>query len=134
MAGTIEIVKRQTKSPTNVGQFVCQVLFIEVLLTSPLAEYPNSGTTDNEYNRHCQPPFRAKGAEDVTGTADEQPPQIRVASLADTKLLVTGSGLVPAGHQAQVSSHLSTVVKPMRIFNRQHIRQRCDGPHPGHLP
>src|SRR4051812_39757871 len=66
----------------------------------------------------------AKKSQNVLRSLHQQRPQIGIAFLAYVQLRFALPGVPAPGLQSQIAAHIAALAKAMRIFQRQHERQR----------
>ena len=66
----------------------------------------------------------AKWSQDVLRSLHQQRSQIGIAFFADMQLRLAPPRVAPSRLQAQITTHVPTFTKAMRIFQRQQERQR----------
>src|SRR5277367_7101238 len=67
--------------------------------------------------------------EDVIGTLHQQAAEVDVASLGNTELRVSLSGLTPFRSQAEIATHIATSLETFFASQSQDIRQRRQLPY-----
>src|SRR5882757_1297956 len=68
-------------------------------------------------------------SQDVLRSLHQQRAQIRIAFFANVHLRLALSRVPPSRLQSQIATHIATLAKTMRIFQRQHVRQRDQRTH-----
>src|SRR5271169_7112152 len=66
----------------------------------------------------------AERSQDVLRSLHQQRAQIGIAFFADVHLRLALSRVPASRLQSQIATHIATLAKTMRIFQRQHVRQR----------